>query len=70
MSELKGVLRRVDLGPGAWVLEAEDGARYSLDGTVPAHLEGQPVRVQGQVEDAMGFAMTGPVLVVRRIRPA
>ncbi|MBA2321035.1 MAG: hypothetical protein H0V89_07760 [Deltaproteobacteria bacterium] len=58
MKSFEGVLRRVDLGAGAWVLEGSDG-RWLLSGAVPAALEGRRVRVTGRVTEGFGFAMTG-----------
>ena len=66
---MNGILKRVDLGPGAWVLETSDGQRYQLMGDVPAELEGKPVQVEGEVVEAFSFAMAGPTLEVRSIRP-
>ena len=66
-----GRLRRLDLGPGVWSLETEDGCRFVLDGTVPADLEGARVHVDGPVAESMGFAMTGDAVIqVSRIRRA
>ncbi len=55
----KGRLRHLDLGPGQWILETDDGQQVPLYGDVPEHLAGKRVRVSGDEVQAMGFAMTG-----------
>jgi hypothetical protein len=67
---LQGILKRVDLGTGAWVLETPDGQRYQLVGAVPGALKDRPVRVDAEAMEAMGFAMVGPILQVQRIEAA
>lgn len=63
MSQFRGRLVRVDLGAGAWVLEAR-GQRIALFGPVPAHLAGEEVEVHGEeIEDGASFAMTGDRMV-------
>ncbi|MBT3222739.1 MAG: hypothetical protein HN348_26995 [Proteobacteria bacterium] len=57
--KFKGTLRHVDLGPGQWVLETDDGRKMPLYGDVPDNLAGKRVRVTGDEVQAMGFAMTG-----------
>lgn len=67
--QITGTVLREDLGPGAWVLQAEDGTRYALKGGDRGLLrEGQVVTVTGEVDDdAAGIGMTGaPVLQVER----
>lgn len=54
-----GTLSKLDLGPGVWVLETDDGERFPLYGDVPAKLSGQRVKVQGKQIEAMGIAMVG-----------
>jgi hypothetical protein len=67
MPDFEGVLRRVDLGMGAWVLETA-GQRYQLAGAVPPGLEGKRVRVTGRPSARVGFAMTGdPTLEIGEI---
>lgn len=58
MARFTGTLKKVDLGPGAWVLETDDGQR-PLDGPVPEDLEGEEVVVEGREGGLLGFAMTG-----------
>lgn len=67
----RGKLVRVDLGAGAWALEA-DGRRIMLFGDVPAHLAGEVVDVHGrELEDGASFSMTGDTMVeVQRIDKA
>ncbi len=67
---MTGTLKRVDLGPGAWVLDTPDGQRYQLAGDIPAELAGKRVKVEGKVENGFSFAMTGPTLRVKAIRAA
>ncbi len=57
--KLHGKLRRMDLGPGVWVLETGDGELVSLYGEVDAKLDGKLVEVRGRTVDGMGFAMVG-----------
>ena len=47
-------------------MEAEDGKTYVLEGTTGAiEADGVRVEIDGAVDkDAMGFAMTGPILKV------
>lgn len=67
MSKLRGRLVRADIGTGAWVLDGDDGTRWQLQGDIPRRLSGKRVVVDGKRADTFGFAMTGPVLEVRRI---
>jgi hypothetical protein len=56
---LQGTVRRLDLGPGAWVLETS-GRRLLLVGEVPAALDGRAVEVRGrELRDVMTAQMTG-----------
>lgn len=59
MSSWIGTLSKLDLGPGVWVLETDDGERIALYGEVPSALSGQRVRVKGREVEAMGIAMVG-----------
>ncbi len=59
MSTFEGKLSFEDLGTGSWILETKDGERILLAGEIPRRLAGNKVRVQGNVVEAMGFAMTG-----------
>lgn len=54
-----GILSRLDLGPGVWVLETDDGERIALYGEIPPALTGRRVKVQGREVEAMGIAMVG-----------
>lgn len=66
MAKFRGTVRRNDLEGGHWQLEAEDGKTYVLEGTTGAiEADGARVEIDGAVDkDAMGFAMTGPILKV------
>ena len=66
--KLKGRLTFLDLGAGAWVLEAEDGRRYELHGVDRGALkEGARVQVEGDIDRAaVSTAMAGPALRVKR----
>lgn len=69
---VEGTVVSAPFGPGAWLLETEDGARYALLSQDEALLrEGQRVIVAGALrDDAVGFGMTGdPVLAVERWKP-
>ena len=67
---MKGKLVQDDLGTGVWVLEADDGRRFQLQGDVPDKLAGKRVEVDGQESGLFGFGMVGPTLKVKSIRPA
>ena len=70
MSKFRGTVRRSDLEGGHWQLEADDGTTYVLEGaTKPIEQDGVKAEVDGAVDDqAMGFAMTGPILRVKTAR--
>jgi hypothetical protein len=70
MSKIRGTVRRSDLEGGHWQLEADDGTTYVLEGaTRPIEQDGVKAEVDGAVdEDAMGIAMTGPILRVKTAR--
>lgn len=64
-----GKLVREDLGSGVWRLIDADGKHWLLDGTIPAHLAGERVVVEGKEQEASGIGMTGdPTLVVTAVR--
>lgn len=65
---LTGTLRRVDLGPGAWTLDADDGETWHLVGIIPETLDGRRVQVTGRQADLFSFAMTGRSFEVESIR--
>ncbi len=67
--KLTGVVRREDLGPGVFVLEA-NGARYFLAGGDKAlRKDGQKVEVDGEVDaDAHNAAVGGPTFRVKSWR--
>jgi hypothetical protein len=66
MAKFRGKVRRNDLEGGHWQLEADDGTTYVLEGApVSVTQDGAQVELDGAVdEEAMGFAMTGPILKV------
>jgi hypothetical protein len=70
MAKYRGTVRRNDLEGGHWQLEADDGTSYVLEGTTKAiEQDGAKVEIDGAVDDeAMGFAMTGPILKVKSAR--
>ncbi len=69
---MRGKLVHEDIGPGTWVLEGDDGERYTLTGTIPAELAGSQVEVEGQVQKGVfGISMLGgPTVAVHKIRKA
>lgn len=67
MGRYVGTLRFVDVGPGTWVLDTEEGT-VQLSGSVPAAYDGQEVEVDGRPINALGFGMVSDRSVeVRRI---
>jgi hypothetical protein len=70
MAKYRGTVRRNDLEGGHWQLETDDGTSYVLEGATKAiEQDGAKVEVDGAVDDeAMGFAMTGPILKVKTAR--
>jgi hypothetical protein len=70
MAKYRGTVRRNDLEGGHWQLEADDGTSYVLEGAIKAiESDGAKVEIDGKVDDeAMGFAMTGPILKVTSAR--
>lgn len=67
MAKFRGTVRRNDLEGGHWQLEADDGTAYVLEGSTQGIAEdGAKVEIEGAVDkNAMGFAMTGPILKVK-----
>jgi hypothetical protein len=55
---------------GAWVLVTDRGEQLQLVGPVPPELRGRAVVVEGATADALGAAMVGPIIQVKRVRPA
>ena len=70
--KVRGRITFGDLGAGAWLLEADDGRRYQLQGAQGELLhEGAQVVVEGEVDaGAVTTVMAGPVLRVRRLHAA
>jgi hypothetical protein len=77
MAKYRGTLRQSDLEGGHWQLLTEDGDAYVLEraslgseGDVTL-VDGVRVEVTGEVDrQALSFAMTGPLLIVKSIRLA
>lgn len=70
MGKFRGTVRKSDLEGGHWQLQADDGTTYVLEDAPSAIAsDGVKVEVDGAVDrDAMGFAMTGPILRVKSAR--
>ena len=67
MAKFRGTVVKSDLEGGHWQLKADDGTTYVLEGA-PAAIakDGAKVEIDGAVDkNAMGFAMTGPILRVK-----
>jgi len=77
MAKYRGTVRRNDLEGGHWQLVTDKGDAYLLEGE-PLGAEGNgfladgtKVEVVGDVDrQALSFAMTGPTLIVKSIKPA
>ena len=68
MSKWTGTLRYLDIGPGTWVLDTDEGETLQLSGSVPRHLAGRTVEVEGRPVNAFGFGMTSDRSIeVRRV---
>lgn len=68
MAKLTGTIRRSDLEGGLWILEAEDGDRYQLQGQVDALKDGARAAITGKVErSAFGIGMSGPIVTVTKV---
>jgi hypothetical protein len=67
MAKFRGTIRKNDLEGGHWQLEADDGTAYVLEGSTQGiEQDGAKVEIDGAVDkNAMGFAMTGPILRVK-----
>lgn len=66
-----GTLVWEDLGPGLWVLDADDGKRYALEGELGAldELKDSRVIIEGSSSQRFGLAMVGSESIrVGRIR--
>ena len=70
MAKYRGTIRHSDLEGGHFQLQADDGTTYVLEADgVDAGMDGARVEVDGSVDqNAMSFAMTGPVLAAKKIR--
>ncbi len=66
--KLKGTIRRSDLEGGQWILVAEDGEQYQLNGALGTAKDGMSAEVEGKVDKgAMSFGMMGAQLTVDKI---
>jgi hypothetical protein len=68
--KLMGVVERIDLGAGAFVLKADDGKTYQLAGADRSMKKpGIRVEVEGDIDaNAVSAAMAGPVLRVKSFK--
>jgi len=68
MAKLTGTIRKSDLEGGLWILEAEDGDRYQLQGSVDKLRDGARASITGNVERSMmGIGMSGPIVKVTKV---
>lgn len=67
MSTIKGTVKKEELSGGIWVLDADDGERYQLQGGDGKLLkDGQKATVEGSVDkNAMGIGMVGSIFKVK-----
>ncbi len=70
MAKLRGVVCRSELEGGFWELACDDGQRLVIaGGDRGLQKEGLRVEIEGRIDDdAMGIAMAGPTLEVKRYR--
>ena len=70
MAKYAGVVHHSDLEGGSWELACSDGRRFTLaNPDAGLKRDGLRVEVEGTVDDdAMGIAMAGPTLEVKRYR--
>ena len=59
MQTWTGVLKRMDLGTGGWLLEVVSGGSFELYGEIDVRYADQKVTVTGVVKPVHGFLMTG-----------
>lgn len=66
--KLKGTIRRSDLEGGQWILVAEDGEQYQLNGALATAKDGMHAEVEGKVDKGtMSFGMVGTQFTVNKI---
>lgn len=71
MARFLGTILRSDLEGGLLQLEADNGARFELDGEIAEEWVGKRVAVEGSVDrNVMSFTMTGPRLIVKTVSAA
>jgi hypothetical protein len=70
MTKLSGMVHKSDLEGGFWELVCDDGRSFVLHGgDAQLRTQGLRVEVEGRIdEDAMGIAMAGPIVEVKRYR--
>jgi hypothetical protein len=69
MKKYTGTVKANPLEGGVWMLDASDGFMYQLmDADTSVLKEGLSVEVEGEVDrNMMSFAMTGPILKVKKL---
>ncbi|HEY1817354.1 MAG TPA: hypothetical protein VGL61_09875 [Kofleriaceae bacterium] len=66
--KLKGTIKRSDLEGGHWLIQAEGGDQYQLEGKLDGLHDGMLAEVEGKVDkQAMGIAMQGPHFHVHKV---
>ncbi len=66
--KLKGTIRRSDLEGGQWILVAEDGEQYQLNGALAQAKDGISAEVEGKIDKStMSFGMMGAQFTVDKI---
>ena len=66
--KLKGTIKRSDIEGGHWLLQAEGGDQYQLEGKLDGLHDGMRAEVEGNVDkQAMGIAMQGPHFQVHKV---
>jgi hypothetical protein len=67
--KLKGTIRRSDLEGGHWILVAESGEQYQLNGALATATDGLACEVEGKVDKgAVSFGMMGAQFTVQKIK--
>ena len=68
MGKFKGKVGHSDLEGGYFILEADDGKQYKLEGgDASLRKKGQKVEIEGTVDEgAMGIGFGAPVLTVKK----
>lgn len=68
--KVRGTVRRLTMGTGGWLIEAEDGRRYQLKDAPPELCrDGVLAEIEGKLaKSLMSFGMAGPILEVKKYR--